>query len=171
MNEMLKALAEFGRSNYILSASDFEFFFNGFSHELLVRTCYNLVLDVHQQDSVQQYTTPYTIQARIIGLIDKWLNSNESDRPAIEGELMDTGRLLVVFIQMNNPFYCAYAAAAIPNFESGSGAKTLAASVAQRYCEYMFIWHSEYDNKKILIKTICDYYKLDFETFKALYLS
>jgi len=160
----------------------YEDLFYHYNQELLVKICYNLHIDLDKTYDIKKYPKVYKIRTKALKLLYKWLNSNDTIRLSMWKELKNTSQEVFASydaISTYNPNYtidvyyasdAAYSAVYATNvacYTCGLD-DTLDSAYLAHYASNAIT--NVTTDKQIVIKTICDYYKVDYDTFKALYL-
>jgi hypothetical protein len=169
--ELIKQLVEFGKCPTIdLHSRPFELFKN-YDQELLVQICYNVNLSLDSTYDTNRFQRVYQTRSEAIKILEKWLKSDETTRLSMRHELAciwsscSTAHVNLRVADMN-PDAARWAVLSI--IEAISAAEYNNSFIeASRSVSYSY---SNTNAIQIIIKTVCEYYKMDYETFKALYL-
>jgi hypothetical protein len=168
-SEIIKKLVEFSR----LSNPDHDDYKTllrqcNYDKELCVQICYNVNLDLDKTYNTVQRADIYQARARILDLLDRWLKGDETTRRNLQEEMMD-----ITTNDRSNKH--PHTDALISAYHAAHAPWAVAMAYTTSSCIYYAVWDTMpgADRTKIhqiIVKTICDYHKIDYETFKALYL-
>jgi hypothetical protein len=170
--EIVQKIIEFDKCSDTPGYGDTFELFKDYDQELLVQICYNVNLILDTTYHFKEYPGLYESRNKALVLLEKWLKSDKANRDEMTELLDDVGDELYdtyVDYTYGESHYsyaaiAAYCAAYTSYIATGACDGDQAAEISTDMC------CERAKAKIIIIKTVCEYYKMDYETFKALYL-